>query len=380
MTEVLEKMPGSQTKEMIVQRHMANELLQAPTLSPVQRSRGRDLGVEQPTMRPDPAIVESAAAALEQGQTHYVDVPGIAPLREVLAAYLKDMGLVGYEQANVLVTAGVQECRFLSIQVIGDLFGCIALPEVVHPGARKATGVRKIEVRSLPVDMENGMLPTLSGMREALEGGCKLLYLESPVRLTGAVFDVANVKEIADMVGEFDAAVIWDQGLAPWVQDSQYVSLGAQPGMAERVAVFGEAWPGVGLESWFIGYLAANEDWWESMRSQKQIISICTSTPSQFAAVKAAEVYGDLHAAQLEELAECRREALELAYSLDADPLTGSTVNLVALQMSDPERASTALEKGGFGFADGADFGAPGVLRLAVTTDKAIVEALKQLT
>jgi len=153
----------------------------------------------------------------------------------------------------------------------------------------------------------------------------------------------------------------------------------AWPGMAERVAVFGEAWPGAGLESWFIGYLAANEDWWESMRSQKQIISICTSTPSQFAAVKAAEVYGDLHAAQLEELAECRREALDLVRSLDADLLTGSTVNLVALQMSDPEHASTALGKGGFGFADGADFGAPGVLRLAVTTDRAIVKALKQL-
>ncbi len=372
-------MSGSQTKKMIVQRHVANELLQAPVLSPFQRSPGRDLGGEHPTMQPAPAITESAATALEQGQTHYVDVPGIAPLREALAACLQDMGLVGYEQANVLVTAGVQECRFLLIQMIGDLLGGIALPEVVHPGARKAAGVRQIELRSLPVNVENGMLPTLPGMRGALEGGCKLLYLESPVRLTGAAFDLAAVEEIARMVEAFGAAVIWDQGLAPWVQDAQYISLGAQPGMAERVAVFGEAWPGIGLESWFVGYLAANEDWWERMRSQKQIISICTSTPSQFAAVKAAEMYGDLHATQFAALAQSRREALELVRELNAKPLAGASVNLIALRVPDVAQAGAVLHHNGFGFVDGADFGAPGVLRLSVTADEAIVEALKQL-
>ncbi len=379
ITEVLEDMAGPQTKEMIIQRHMANELLQAPILLPVQRAQGQDLSMDQPTMQPDPAIVESAATALEQGQTHYVDVPGITPLREALAAYLKDMGLVGYGQANVLVTAGIQECRFLSIQMIGESFGCIALPEVVHPGARKAAGVRQIDVKFLPVDAQNGMLPTLSGMREALEGGCRLLYFESPVRLTGATFDAAIVKEIAGMIEEFDAGAIWDQGLAPWVQDVQYASLGAQPGMAERVVVFGEAWPGVGLESWFIGYVAANEDWVENMRSQKQIMSICTSTPSQFAALKAAELYPNLYAGQLLELVQSRQEALELVRRLGAEPLNGVAVNLIALRVSDPARASAALREGGFWFADGADFGAQDVFRLSVTTDNAIVEALNQL-
>lgn len=330
-------------------------------------------------MQPDPAIVENAAMALEQGQTHYVDVPGIAPLREALAAYLKDMGLVGYEQANVLVTAGIQECRFLTIQMIGESFGCVALPEVVHPGARKAAGVRQIDVRFLPIDEEKGMLPTLSGMRRALEGGCRLLYLESPVRLTGAVFDAAAVQEIASMIEQFDAAVIWDQGLAPWVQNARYASLGAQPGMMKRVAVFGEAWPGVGLESWFIGYVATNEDWVESMRSQKQIMSICTSTPSQFAALKAAELYPNLYAGQLLELAQSRQEALELVRRLGAEPLTGAAVNLIALRVSDPEQARAVLCKGGFRFADGADFGAQDVFRLSVTTDNAIAEALNQL-
>ena len=368
----------SQTKKMNIERHMSSGLLQAPTLLSVQRSRW-DLSADQPTMRPDSVIIETAATALEQGQTHYVDVPGIVPLREALAAYLSGMGLVGYEPGNVLVTSGIQECRFLTIQMMGEAFGCIGLPEVVHPGVRQTAGVRRINVRYFPVDDEDGMLPTLSGIREALEEGCRLLYIESPVRLTGAAFDEPRVQEIASLVEEFDAAVIWDQGVAPWVRDAQYVSLGAQPGMAGRVAVFGEAWPGAGLESWFLGYVAARGDWVESMSSQKQIMAICTSTPSQFAALKAAELYAELHASQFLKLAQSWQGAAELVRKVDARLMAGDAVNLLSLRVSDPERASSALRKAGFEFADGADFGAPAVLRLAVTTDNTIMEALNQL-
>ncbi len=372
-------MSGSQTKQTIIEQHKANALLQAPTLSPMGRSRGNDLSVDQPTMSPVPAIIERAMTALEQGQTHYVPVPGIDPLREALSAYLKDMGAVGYGPPRILVTAGIQESRFLSIQMIGDQCAGIALPQVVHPGARKAAGVRALDVSFLPVEAENGMLPSVSSIRECLENGCGLLYLESPSRLTGAIFDAATVQQIAALLEEFDAAAIWDQGLAPWVHDETFTSLGAQPGMAERVALLGEAWPGMGLESWQIGYIAANEEWWEYMRSQKQIMSICTSTPSQFAAVQAAELYGDLHPEQRVELAEFKRQALAQLSKLNVKPLPGTTVNLIALQASGTRDIGTALHKGDFSFADGTDFGAAGVVRLSVTPDNAINTALNQL-
>jgi len=369
-------MPNLRTKNVIIQKHLANELLQAPILSPIRRSQ-RDLSVDHPTMQADPEIVEYAASALRQGQTHYVDVPGIAPLREALAGYLQGMGLAGYQQDNVLVTAGMQEARFLSVQIVGDLFGGLALPDVVHPGARKAAGVRRLDVQSMTTDEVGGFLPKLSEVQKALERGCKLLYLESPVRLTGAAFDREAVREMARVVAEFDAAVIWDQGLAPWV--ANYASLGAEPGMEERVVVLGEAWPGMGLESWFVAYVAAKEDWLEHIRSQKQIMSICTSTPSQFAAVKAAELYPSSHSGQFQELLNLREEALELAEGLAAQPLKGSAVNLIALRMQNPDQARAALRNGGFEFADGADFGAPDVLRLSVTPDNAVAEALKSL-
>ncbi|MBC7224570.1 MAG: pyridoxal phosphate-dependent aminotransferase [Anaerolineae bacterium] len=369
-------MTKSQTKELVIQRHIANDLLQAPALSPMPRSE-RDLGVEHPTRPLETSVAEAVAAALHAGQTHYVDVPGMPRLRELLAEWLQSMGLHAYTADRVLVTAGVQEARFLSIQVVGDLLGGVALPDVVHPGALKAAGVRRLQVHRLPTEEDQGFLPTLSGIREALEKGCRLLYLESPVRLTGAAFDAASVREIARLLEEHDAAAIWDQGLAPWAEGCP--SLAAEPGMGERTIVLGEAWPGAGLESMLLGYVAAKLEWWEKMRSQKQVISICTSTPSQLAGVELAGRYPEIHAEQSGNMARLHRWAVEEAKGLSLQPVAEGSVNLLALCLKDSGRAKAHLREKGLEVAWGEDFGAPGIVRLAMTSESTLAEAFAAL-
>lgn len=370
-------MTPSQTKELVIHRNLANPLLQAPALSPMARSPV-DLGVEHPTRPLEKDVGEAVASALHGGQTHYVDVPGMPRLRELVAEWLQSMGLHAYTADHVLVTAGAQEARFLTIQVLGDLLGDIALPDVIHPGALKATGVRRLRLHRLSTEEDRGFLPTLSGIREVLEGGCRLLYLESPVRLTGAAFDAASVREIARLLQEHDAAVIWDQGLAPWAESCPF--LAAEPGMEERTAVLGEAWPGAGLESMLLGYLAAKQEWLERMRSQKQVISICTSTPSQLAGMELAGRYPEVHAEQFGALARLRRWAVERARSLSLEALPGATANLLALRPKDGKGAKARLRGKEVEVAWGEDFGAPGVLRLAMTSESALAEAFAALS
>lgn len=370
-------MTTSRTKELVIQRHLANALLQAPVLPSMARSP-EDLGVDHPTRPLEEEVVEAVASALHEGQTHYVDVPGMPGLRERVAAWLQAMGGV-HTADQVLVTAGVQEARFLSIQVVGDLLGGIALPSVVHPGVLKAAGVRRLKVHRLPTEEDRGFLPTLSGIREVLESGCRLLYLESPMRLTGAVLDAASVGEISRLLEEHNAAAIWDQGLAPWVEG--YASLATAPGMAERTIVLGEAWPGAGLESMLLGYLAtARQEWLERMRSQKQVISICTSTPSQLAGMELAGRYSQIHAAQVRTMARLRRWAVEQARNLSLEPLVGESVNLLALRLKGRERANVLLRERGLEVAWGEEFGAPGVLRFAMTSESALAKAFSALS
>ena len=149
--------------------------------------------------------------------------------------------------------------------------------------------------------------------------------------------------------------------------------------MAERALVLGEAWPGVGLEAWFVGYLAGSAATVEAIRTYKQIISICTSTATQYAAVAAAEVYPALHRRQVEALAESYESGLDRARALGLPVVEGATASLLAVAVADVPSALAALAEAGISVADGAEFGAPGLLRLAATADDALVGAIERL-
>lgn len=367
----------SEVIQKIVERYETNDLLKGDTPLSVRRPHGQDLNLDHPTMRLIPEIIVNASEALERGHTHYVPEPGIEPLRDALGNYFQTVGLSGYEQSSAFLTAGVQESRFLAVQVIGPLFGGIAMPEVVDPGVRKAVGVRKLEIRSLAVDRESGMLATLASIRDALSDGYRLLYLESPVRLTGAAFGAAAVEEIAGLIEEFDASVVWDQGLAAWADGGEFVSLGSRPRVAERVVSLGEAWPGLELDTQFVGYLAVNEGWLERIRALKQSISICTSTASQFLALETARRYETMHNARLKDSSSSCRRVRELVNELGLHALPGITVNAISLRVEQPARTKVRLREEGFSFADGTSFGVPDALRLAVSTDETTAEAIR---
>ncbi|MEM7112492.1 MAG: aminotransferase class I/II-fold pyridoxal phosphate-dependent enzyme [Chloroflexota bacterium] len=347
---------------------------------PVVPRNHHDLSSDQPRAAIDSSVITAAKAALDDGQTHYVDVPGIPVLRQALADYLSNDCGCRYEQSQVIVTAGIQESRFLTLQKIGEAFGHIALPAVVHPGVKQAIGVRPLTVHQLPVD-PNTLLPTLAGIEAGLAAGQKLFYLESPTRLTGKTFSSEALATLADMVKTAAATVIWDQGLSPWA-GADYTSLAALPDMSSRVATIGEAFPGTGLESWFLGYIAAPAEWVGVMTKQKQIMAICTSTASQYAGVAAAQIFADQRAEQLDRLKQIRQTVVNQVQAAQLAVADGDAASMLALRLAADEKAAVTarLAEAGYGFADGTDFGDSTIVRLAITFDDTIVSACKKMT
>ena len=369
----------SRVKQEIIESHKKNNMLSAPFLSNVQQGL-KDLSTEQPNTQLHPNVIKTTTEELTNGQTHYVDVPGIAPLREVLIKYFEGLGIEGYEKQTIAVTASVQESRFLSLQIISESFSSVGVPEVVHPNVRKVIGLRPKEVHSIPVDMGAGMLPTLEGIRDVLANGCRLVYLESPVRLTGATFDARAIEEIAAMLTEFDGFAIWDQGLCPWILDEKYVSLGTQPNITERATLIGETFPGVGLEGWGVGYLATSNAWFPKISKLKQVMSICTSTPSQLATLKASENY-EIECQKLRmQLSSARQIAVEVAKKVNVEVITGKVASLLTLKLANATTMKSKLSNEGYLCADGKAFGAPETLRLAVTPDGLLSDAISLLS
>lgn len=354
---------ASQTKADILAGHKANEALNTQLLPQVAR-QSSDLSADGMRRLLDERIIAVSSEALEAGQTHYVDVPGIAPLRAAIAEYLESTAGASYEASNIIVTAGVQESRFLTIQMIGADFESIAVPSVVHPGVRKALGVRERNVVLLAADAKRGYLPSIDAIAGALEEGCRLLYLESPSRLSGGAYTEDDVSAISRLLNEYEAMAIWDQGLAPWV-DGKYSSLASFEESPALVTSIGEAFPGMGLASWYIGYIAAPEAQIPPMQSQKQVMAICTSTAAQYAALEASAIVAEAHQRQLAHLSRLRSDLIALARAVNLEVVAGAAANVLALRASQDTIAK--LNQAGFEVADGALFGAPGFIRLTVS-------------
>lgn len=343
----------------LLQRHRVNEDLNAAVIPAAARD-ALDLAADAVVGPLDERIIEATGAALDAGHTHYEPVPGIDDLRAALAQHLNETAGADWSAANLLVTAGMQESRFLTLQLIDAGHGPIALPEVLHPGVRKALGARPRETVSLAVDAER-RLPRPEAIRAALAGGSRLLYVESPSRLTGATLDADETAAIAAILGEHDAAAIVDRGLAPW-------AAGPVAAPTERVALIGEAFPGAGIASWLAGYVAVPEDWLPPIQSQKQIMAICTATPAQFGALEAGSLYAQEQPARLEHMQALRAGLQERARAAGLEVLAGGAANLLALRLSASQKAQalSRLAAAGYQVADGGDFGAPDLLRLTV--------------
>jgi aspartate/methionine/tyrosine aminotransferase len=353
----------------IQRRLAANADLAAVAPPPVGRF-AHDFVADQPTSAIAPALLDEVTAALRAGQTHYVDVPGLAALRERIAANLAAAGRATPDKAGVVVTAGVQEARFLAIQVLSETFDVVAVPDVVHPGVRTALGIRASAGRlELRTDAAQGYLVPVAEVERALAAGARLLVLESPVRLSGAAYDTASVRRIAELVAAHDAHVVLDDGFAPWAT-SPVASLALEAAAAGRVTLIGEVLPGAGLEAWSLGFIAGAAERTAGFTKLKQIMSICTSTPAQLAAIALdREGAGDVTGRRAA-LAAARAELLTAAAVAGLRVVPGHCAHVVAVAGV----ATTPV-----GALDGAAFGAPGTARLRVDDDGATQHALRPL-
>jgi aspartate/methionine/tyrosine aminotransferase len=340
---------------------------------PAVTASGLDLSGDHPTFELMPAAREAVLDALDRGETHYADVPGIAPLRQAVGTALATAGLQVDSQNGLMITAGEQEARFLAIQTLAQAGYRLALPSVVHPGARKAAALGRTGACRFAVDPLT-MTLDLSEVRRTLAAGRVALYLESPTRLTGKVIGREHLETIADEVRKTDGFVLWDASLAGWAPaQAGYLMIGTLPGMAERTITFGTLWPGLGLEDWLAAYLAGPAPLFEAARSLKQVIAICTTTPAQWGVLGALNAGSERHTAQRAVL-EAQRAAAICEWPQGVLPGDASSVLAVRAPRGRVDRATLPARP-----MPGEPFGAPGVLRFTVTPTGDVTGAVRAL-
>ncbi|MBB4639674.1 aminotransferase class I/II-fold pyridoxal phosphate-dependent enzyme [Longimicrobium terrae] len=155
-----------------------------------------DLGLGEPTLRPDPRYFDAAAAWVREHGCPYTVNAGFADLRAAIAAYhaIPDRGA-----ENVCVTVGSEEAIYLALKAVLDpARDEVLIVEPCYLAYPKLCALEGIRHRTVAMDGDDGFRPDAARVLDALRPDTRMLILNSPANPTGRVWPEAELRALAD--------------------------------------------------------------------------------------------------------------------------------------------------------------------------------------
>ena len=173
----------------------------APSLIRAINARKRpgdiDLGLGEPTLRPDPAPFDAATARVRGEGLPYTANAGDPALREAIAGYFAFPGMA--EAANVCVTIGSEEALYLAIKTVLDpARDEVLIPEPCYLAYAKLCALEGVRHRAVGFSADDGFRPRADVVLGALGPDTRMIILNTPANPTGRVWPAAELRALAD--------------------------------------------------------------------------------------------------------------------------------------------------------------------------------------
>ncbi|WP_309085805.1 aminotransferase class I/II-fold pyridoxal phosphate-dependent enzyme [Chelativorans sp.] len=204
--------------------------------------------------------VAACVAAVQSGHHHYVQLPGLPRLREVLARLSADCTGADTTPEEVIVTQGGQGALFAACQAVLDpgSHAIIMSPYyATYPGTVRAAGAAFTEIDTRP---EDGFEPRPEAIEAAMRPETKMILVNSPNNPTGAVYSRRTVEAIAEICRRHDLWLVSDEVYWTLRAEREHVSARSLPGMKERTLVVNSLSKSHGMTGWRVGWLTAPAD------------------------------------------------------------------------------------------------------------------------
>ena len=243
-----------------------------------------NLGQGFPDFPCDPALPALVADAMRDGHNQYPMMPGVAPLREAVAAKIGALYGASYNPATeITITAGATQAISTAIMccvhpgdeviVIEPAYDCY-LPAIALAGGVPVTVAMELG--------EQGYAVPWGQVAASITPRTRLIIINSPHNPTGSVLRAADIAALADMVRGTDVLILSDEVYEHMVYDGQrHESLCRHPELAERsfvVSSFGKTYHVTG---WKVGYVAAPAALSAEFRKLHQYTVFTVNTPMQ---------------------------------------------------------------------------------------------------
>ncbi len=259
------------------------------TIFTVMSALAQDLGAVNlgqgfPDFECNPGLLDHVNAAMRDGLNQYPPMPGVAPLREAVAAKVEALYGRRYDAASeITITAGATQA------ILTAVLCC------VHPGDEVIVLEPCYDSYAPNIELAGGIVvrvplapgsfrPDFDKIAAALNGKTRLIIVNSPHNPSATVWTRAEMERLAELLAPTQTLLLADEVYEHMVYDGvPHVSAASLPSLAARAFVVSSFGKTYHVTGWKVGYVAAPAALTAEFRKVHQFNVFTVNTPMQHA-------------------------------------------------------------------------------------------------
>lgn len=344
------------------------------------------LGGGEPCFDTPKNIQEAAEWAMHAGMTKYEPTTGAFELREALAAKFFEENGINAGPEDIIVTPGGKFAIYLAFQAVLEPGDRVMVLEPAWVSYKSMAQLAGAELVSVDCQASSGFQPDLEAMEAAMDGSVKYIVISTPNNPTGAVYDKASLRGMAELAKRHGALVLCDEVYEYLLYEGEHFSPASEYDNIVTVNSFSKSYA---MTGWRLGYVTGPKEILEGMVKIYQHSATCVTSFAQAGAIEALTSKESQRAsyrmvAGYKERRDLTEELIEASEFFDCVSPQGAfyTFPSYTLEMPSLEFATRLLEDAHVATVPGAAFGAcgEGFLRLCYSTSKKnLVEAFNRM-
>lgn len=261
-------------------------------------------------------LTEPLKYAGEENYNFYADSQGLLELREEIAKLENSKYSVGITADDVVITMGVSEAIQMTFMAFTNPGDRVLIPGAHYPSYSGNAVIFETDMQYYTTQVEDNWYPDTDSIRKLMTENTKLIFVNTPNNPTGSVYPEKVLKEIIDIAGEYDCAVVSDETYDRLILDEGYKHV-AMASIAKDVPVI--AYNGFSkvfiAPGWRLGYTYIHDpegkiqDPWNGLLKLTRL-RLCASTPLQKAGAECLKASPDY----LPEFIASLRERRDIMY------------------------------------------------------------------
>src|SRR5436190_7115546 len=257
-----------------------------------ERTGAINLGQGFPDEDGPALIVDAAVQAMRDGHNQYAPLPGIAVLREAIAAHQSHTyGIELDPDTQVQVTFGATEALASALLALVKPGDEVAMLDPSYDSYAAVVALAGGTAKAIPLEPPGWRVET-AAVEAAMSDRTRVLLVNSPHNPTGHVLDAQELDVLADACRRHDAIALTDEVYEHLLYDGEHIPIATREGMPERTITVSSLGKTHSFTGWKIGWATGPAELVSAVRGVKQFLTFAGGTPPQHAAVVALDEAG----------------------------------------------------------------------------------------